>query len=54
MRFNGEKGVLLNALDTLVDGDTPAFEYEASIGVKPSIRFVVSMLSHVSDDEVEF
>ena len=53
MRFN-EEGVLLSALDTLVDGDMPAFAHDASIGVKPSMRFVVSLLSRASQDGVLF
>ena len=48
MLFNGEEGVLLSALDTLVDGDMPAFARGAPIGVKASMRFVVSLPSYVS------
>ena len=54
MLFNGEEGVLLSALDTLVHGDMPAFAHDASIGVKPSMRFVVSLLSRASQDGVLF
>ncbi|TBU54296.1 hypothetical protein BD310DRAFT_828303 [Dichomitus squalens] len=37
--FNGENGVLLATLEPLVDGEKPAFNPNASIGVKASIRF---------------
>ena len=40
--FNGESGVLLGALDDLADGEKPAFDADASIGVKASLRWEVS------------
>ena len=40
--FNGESGVLLSALDNLADGGKPAFDADASIGVKASLRWEVS------------
>ncbi|KAI0746217.1 hypothetical protein C8Q80DRAFT_1173869 [Daedaleopsis nitida] len=37
--FNGDAGVLQSELDSLVNGDAPAFDRKASIGAKPSVHF---------------
>ncbi|RDX49487.1 hypothetical protein OH76DRAFT_533891 [Lentinus brumalis] len=42
MLFGGGAGVLLSAIDTLANGDTPAFDRAASIGEKSSMRFELS------------
>ncbi len=46
MLFGGGAGVLLSAIDTLANGDMPAFDRAASIGEKSSMRFEVSALSY--------
>ncbi len=39
IRFNGEHGVTLSTLDTLMNGNSPAFDDASAIGVKASMRF---------------
>ncbi len=53
IHFNGGQGVTLSTLDTLDNGDAPAFNRASSLGVKPSMRFVVRTQSaSICQDDV--